>query len=376
MGGDAGGGVKAILRKLYTDLNLFDRLSPIIPGVYYRSCNFCGSLALKRFAYGGGSREYRYLFPKKIYGDRAISRPGLMKLLELRYVKCEQCGLVYISPLPDFKDISVHVFDGEQNIVAWSASDWASYRKNKEDFYSDFYEQLNLEAYRQKNQVLDVSCGPGVTLNWLKSQGWHVRGIDPDRHSRRRAKELFGIDIQSGLIADLHDEPGTYDLINFDNALEHHFNPLEALVVAYRLLRNGGRLCIVVPNAEGLSTMYCGENMNWGHWFSFSVRCLATILHKIGFEVTGVIADQGGIVPEKVRPFVDESFNWGESLQNRILGPDTLANVQVGTFSSDYIALIADKPLAGPVVSASEEELLAVGRSSLIQRKCIWSLLP
>ena len=306
-------------------------------------------------------------FPLKIYGDSGLSNPLSTRFLALQYLRCRECGLSFINPLPKFSDINKHSFDGERNIVAWKDEDWREYVADKLHFIETYYEEVELENTRSTGSVLDVSCGPGVTIDWLKKEkGWNVTGIDPDLYSQRQARELFGLDIQNGLIEDLKAPEESFDWIIMDNSLEHHFDPLSALLRAFRFLRKGGYLCIIVPNADGLSTLYHEGNMYWGHWFAYTPKTLGLKLADIGYQVHGLIADQGGLPPEKLRQgTVDLPREQLDQLAVREFGPNTLDYLKNHRCYADYFSLIAIKPNDAAVASPKEEKLLEIAHQSI-----------
>lgn len=305
-------------------------------------------------------------FPFRIYGNSTLSNPLATRFLALQYLRCQQCGLAFINPLPKFSDINRHSFDGERNIVAWKDEDWDEYVADKLRFIETYYKEVGLDSTRSTGRALDVSCGPGVTINWLhKEKGWNATGIDPDLYSQRRARELFGLEIQNGLIDDLDAPEESFDWIIMDNSLEHHFDPLSALLCAYRFLRKGGYLCIIVPNADGLSTLHYEGNMYWGHWFAYTPKTLGLKLDDIGYHVHGLIADQGGRPPEKLmQGRVDLTQEQTDQLAVREFGPNTLDYLKNHRCYADYFSLIAIKPNDAARGSPQEERLQKIAQQS------------
>lgn len=332
-------------------------------GIFYRSCNFCGGDIFRPF------KEIDLPFPPKIYGDAELSFPEIGQHLSLRYLECVECGLIGINPLTSFSDIDKRSFDGERNIVAWSDSDYAEYESDKLAMTSIIYEQYELEQYRKTNRVLDVGCGPAVTLSWLRDrQGWEVFGIDPDLFSQRQARERYDISIENGLIHDTSLEEESVDLIFMDNSLEHTFNPVATLLKAYRLLRPGGAFFIFVPNSEGLSTTHLNANAYWGHWFFYSPQSLVRILREIGFQIPRFIAIQNPVNPELASVGVDAS-EYQDGLVVRLETDPVVAEGVVTTnILADFFNLVATKPLDATVGSRREADLLAVGERSLEER--------
>ena len=298
-------------------------------------------------------------FPTQIYGDATLSFPDVGERLKLQYLECRRCGLIGINPLTVFADIDRRTFDSERNIVAWADQDWATYEADKLRAMGVLYEQYELERYRRTNRILDVSCGPGVSLSRLRDEkGWEPHGVDPDRHSVRTARERYGLEIVNGLVDDVPAPDEHFDIVMYDNSLEHTFDPLGSLLTSFRLLRKGGLLLIFVPNADGLQALAGDLNAHWGHWFFYRAQVLADALRRIGFAVNRVIGEQGDVDPETASLHVvlrDE-----DEVRERL--PST-------TISADFFNLSAVKPAAAGVRPERERELRAVAEASRVQRR-------
>jgi ubiquinone/menaquinone biosynthesis C-methylase UbiE len=103
--------------------------------------------------------------------------------------------------------------------------------------------------------VLDVGCGAGELVRWLRSRGARTVGVECGAEMRRRA-----IDADPEHAADYIDAVGqqlpfddaTFDVVVFSNSLHHV--PIDAIPTALRearrVLRPGGTLYVVEPDAE------------------------------------------------------------------------------------------------------------------------------
>lgn len=336
-------------------------------GPFFRSCNFCGGTSFRVFK---SLPEVR--FPPQIYADHQLSDARIGERLTLQYLECTACGLIGINPLPRFADIDKRSFDGERNIVAWVDVDWNEYESGKRDVIRIVHEQYRLAEYRRLNRLLDVSCGPGVSLAWLRDeQGWQVEGSDPDRHSVRLAAERYGLRIQNGLIHEVDAAPGSFDLVLMDNSLEHTFDPLSTLLAAYRLLRPGGGLFVFVPNSQGLSTWHLNDNVHWGHWFLYSPAALVRALDRIGFTTERLIAIQNPINPRLAERGVDAESRL-DDLRVDLAGADAVARgVTERPMVADFFNLLAVKPADAPERSPHEARLAEVAADSCVERPSV-----
>ena len=335
------------------------------PGICYRSCNFCGSARFKVFKRIDGS------FPTEIYADSELTYPNVGERLKLQYLECLECGLICINPLTVFADIDKHSFDGERNIVAWVDVEWCAYAADKLSTIGILYDQYEFEHYRKTNRILDVSCGPGVSLSWLRDeQGWEPFGIDPDRFSVRQARERYSLEIANGLIADVEAPDESFDIVMFDNSLEHTFDPLGTLLTAFRLLRKGGMMLVFVPNADGLITRVANGNAHWGHWFFYRAQSLTSALWKVGFVVPQVIGVQNPVHPEVAAKLDLTPYKSGLRV---MLQSEEEVNERLfeSPIFADYFNLCGVKPEDAGVVSAREGELRGIAEASRVERESV-----
>lgn len=93
-------------------------------------------------------------------------------------------------------------------------------------------------------QILDVGCGDGALVGWLRQNGYDAQGIDP---------QADGNGILRGGAEALPVAAASVDCVLFVNSLHHV--PVDemdrAIGEAARVLRPGGRLVVMEPLAEG-----------------------------------------------------------------------------------------------------------------------------
>jgi 2-polyprenyl-3-methyl-5-hydroxy-6-metoxy-1,4-benzoquinol methylase len=109
-------------------------------------------------------------------------------------------------------------------------------------------------------RLLDIGCGDGKTLSSMQALGWQVEGVDFDpqavEHARRR-----GLDVHVGTLMEQRYADNSFDAIIMSHLIEHVHKPLDILVDAHRILKPGGRLVIITPNASSL-----GHRLFRHHW--------------------------------------------------------------------------------------------------------------
>jgi ubiquinone/menaquinone biosynthesis C-methylase UbiE len=103
--------------------------------------------------------------------------------------------------------------------------------------------------------VLDVGCGAGELVRWLRSHGARAVGVECGLEMRRRAIEAdpeHAGEYVDAVGQDLPFDDGTFDVVVFSYSLHHV--PIDqiptALREARRVLRPGGILYVVEPDVE------------------------------------------------------------------------------------------------------------------------------
>lgn len=135
-------------------------------------------------------------------------------------------------------------------------------------------------------RVLDVGCGYGDQLFYLKQRKCVVQGIEPSLHRAQFAARELGVPVLNCPIDsdDILERLGaaSFDLIYLNQVLEHLPDPLRALRAVEPLLAPGGRLMIGVPDLffESLAS-FCGEIT---HTHSFSAVALGNVAALAGYR--------------------------------------------------------------------------------------------
>jgi 2-polyprenyl-3-methyl-5-hydroxy-6-metoxy-1,4-benzoquinol methylase len=128
--------------------------------------------------------------------------------------------------------------------------------------------------------ILDVGCGVGLLLDEARRRGWGTQGVELSDWGVRRARHL-GLE-EAGL------EPGSFDAVFMVDVLEHLADPVRTLSRVSQVLRPGGVLCVVTPNAASAAARVLGRRwwgMLPGHVVLFPHRHLCELLGTLGFGI-------------------------------------------------------------------------------------------
>jgi len=206
-----------------------------------------------------------------------------------RFVRCEACGHLYLSPRPGVADLgaiypaSYYAFASGGNPLV------ARLRRSWEGGKVRLYRELVGEGPRR---ILDVGCGNGRFLGLLRDFGcpdWRLVGIDLDAEAVAACR-AGGFEAHGGRVEDW-DAPGAdFDAVITLQLIEHVEDPVAICRRVHALLRPGGCFVVETPNLAGIDYRLFRRSW-WGHyhfprqWNLFSSDSLRRMLERTGFEI-------------------------------------------------------------------------------------------
>ncbi|MBU4175870.1 MAG: class I SAM-dependent methyltransferase [Actinobacteria bacterium] len=161
--------------------------------------------------------------------------------------------------------------------------------------YSDICFVLNQSSVSRR--VLDVGCGTGELVSYMKENGFDAVGIEPSSDAVAVAVQK-GLDVYNTTLGRFpehyrSDNLETFDAVIFLNVLEHVTNPAELIELTKGILSRGGKLCVRVPNDFSEIQMAVKKSLNKDAWWIaipdhvnyFDFHSLHSLLQCLGFEV-------------------------------------------------------------------------------------------
>ena len=218
-----------------------------------------------------GSRDHRPVLTGRDVRRRV---PGDYSL-----VRCNDCGLVFVNPRPTRAAIERYYPPNYAPHAPGAPS-------RAEAIYYRLFRRVGVAPGAR---VLDVGCGGGKFLLFLRERGYRVAGVEPNAAVARALRERFDLETHAGEIAEAGLPDGAFDVVTFWWVLEHTHEPLEALRQAHRVLRPGGRVVVALQNFASLGRLTFGRDWHHidipGHLYQFEPRSLARALEEAGFRV-------------------------------------------------------------------------------------------
>ena len=140
---------------------------------------------------------------------------------------------------------------------------------------------------RSPGRVLDVGCGNGEFLLYLKQRGWLAYGTDVSAAACELARRK-GIEVRMGELRSARYPGRFFDVVMLSHVLEHVLDPPDELAEVRRVLADDGILVVQVPNSDSWTFRLCRSA--WypldvpRHLQHFTPRTLELVLTRAGFS--------------------------------------------------------------------------------------------
>lgn len=204
-------------------------------------CNMCGSPTDENKILGKRLNKSQGLWPKK--------RGGITTTI----IKCENCQMIYSSPLPIPDDIQDHYGVNPDNY--WHNHYFVSrddYFRNEIKLFSALYSgSSSADGLR----ALDIGAGLGKCMIALVNAGFETYGIEASETFYEAAITKSGIPaskLRFGRIEEADFKENSFDFITFGATLEHLYDPSAAIIRALKWLKPEGLIHVEVPSSSWL----------------------------------------------------------------------------------------------------------------------------
>ena len=192
-------------------------------------------------------------------------------------VVCERCGLVYLNPRPDADELERHYPPSTFNPLQTHLPSAFLWRLQQ------------IERYQKSGILLDVGCGNGGFLAFMKQRGWDVYGLDTASAGVSVAKQLLGDRVLLTTLQEASYPSNHFDVVSLFEVLEHVPDPFSELKEINRILKPGGFLCLSVPNFASLERVLFRKWWNGldapRHLFQFAPPTLSKLMKGADFSI-------------------------------------------------------------------------------------------
>jgi len=200
---------------------------------------------------------------------------------------CASCSFTFTNPRPGPEDIGNY----------YESNQYISHHADKWGLIPFLYRIVRKIQFRYKTgiikkyssgtiKLLDIGCGTGNFMEYGKSLGWDIVGIEPDLDARNTCQ-------QKGLFVNpetfLNEDINQYSVITLWHVLEHVHKLDERLKQIKNHLSPGGIIVVAVPNLNSYDAKFYRES--WAgfdvprHLSHFNKTTLTLLFKKYGFAL-------------------------------------------------------------------------------------------
>ena len=256
----------------------------------YTHCSLCGQ----------DDTELLFVAPDNGHGSDAMTS----------IVRCRKCGFVYANPRIESDHISEYYPpDSYYSYQQESKRSLGSYLKTVARRSVPGYDK-NLSLldrllsktigrlllvqmdvvipFRDKGRILDVGCGNGSMIGWMRDHGWETYGVEISERACEAASQQ-GLQTFCGQLQDAGYDDAYFDVVTLNHVVEHLYHPLETLSECHRILEDDGLLVVDCPNFDCYDSKLFREDCHLieapRHINHFTRVALEKLLNDAGFEI-------------------------------------------------------------------------------------------
>lgn len=247
-------------------------------------------------------------------GNRSHSAKEMMFGLaeSFIYTECSNCGCLQIDEVPvniaryypeNYYSFNTKLKQKDNPAVACLKRHRANHVFGRHNFIGSlfwnlskhpvFYDYFQRSKIDLNSSILDVGCGEGKLLIWMKREGFsNLTGIDP------YLKE--SIDYGNGLIIhkmEIDELEQEYDFIMLHHSFEHMKDPVDVLQKLSRMIKKDHYILIRIPVAQSYAWKEFGTN--WialdapRHLFLHTPASMRILAAGAGLIMDQVVYDSG-----------------------------------------------------------------------------------
>ena len=229
---------------------------------------------------------------------------------EFSWVKCNNCGHLYLNPRPSKADLGTIYPSNLMNYVC-DRKGFAWYLKRK----LDSRQLRKLAGAKNITSVLDVGCADGELLRVIRKMWGTTLNLEGTELSSSATLQAIGVadKIHYGEVSEIQHGLGSYDLIFMQQVVEHLIDPETDLMILLKHLNHTGLLIVETPLQNSWDYRFFLKFAP-GKWEGFHIPRHFNIWSQNGFEK--MVSKAGGEIVKvnrKIKP-----VHWTVSIQNQL----------------------------------------------------------
>jgi len=114
------------------------------------------------------------------------------------------------------------------------------------------FQMISKHVSGPKPRFLEVGCGPGLGIQEAFRRKWQVYGQDVTDVFAQTLREKYNAEIYIGELDQAGYDDNFFDVVYLDSVIEHVPDPEKMLKEIERILKPGGSIYIITPNADAL----------------------------------------------------------------------------------------------------------------------------
>ncbi len=210
----------------------------------------------------------------------------------LAFDDCEACHACFANPMPGDALIS----RGNDALVRWYQRDRTfahEFRDARQAYLRGKLLAKKLSRWKEHGRLLDLGCYNGfLPLGVRDTSDWQVEGVEISGTLARFIQEHLALTCHQGTLEELRLPSDHYDFILCHDLIEHINQPQPFLAELARVMKPGGRLQIITPNAvQDLAYAKRAQaqgipfGMLLNHILYFSTQALRHAVESVGLRV-------------------------------------------------------------------------------------------
>jgi len=253
-------------------------------------------------------------------------------------VRCTSCGHMQLDPMPAEEIL-------ESAYASAESGDYVDEEAGQRETARRVLARI--EKHTTRGRILDLGCWVGFLLSEAERRGWEGVGVEPSAFASEYAREQLGLDVRTADLFTAELEPGSFDAVVLGDVIEHLVDPSDALDRISALLKPGGVVTMMLPDAGSRLARTMGARW-WSviptHVQYFTRGSMRTLLERKAWTVLELDSSPKAFT---VRYYLERIGGYSEKAAAGLVAAATKARVAERMWAPDFrdrMVVIARRP--------------------------------